>query len=340
MWGNFDKFKESKSPAAFMDTYIRYTKAMLQYRLSPSTFWEPQKGPDGKWDFSNVDRFLSETVPLGLTTYNIGGNGTLEATRNTDLLTAYAAHLKARGWWNLHYVYGHDEAAVDLANSLRINYGTLLNAQPDVKVLQVGWNPDPRLDEYVRIWCQLTSLIDLDKCREAEKNGDEIWWYVCCGPTAPYANLFVDYPGIDQRILGWMTYSYGIRGLLYWGMDVWPGNDSKLDVYDKANYSNWNPNSFGRTNGDGYLFYPGHGDSPLPSIRLALLRDGIEDYDLFSEVKALADTKGGAYADRAKKLLEIKAPLISSLTQYTQNGDDLLARREAIMQAAEDLLHQ
>jgi hypothetical protein len=71
-------------------------------------------------------------------------------------------------------------------------------------------------------------------------------------------------------------------------------------------------------------------------VRLALLRDGFEDYDLFAEVQALADTKGGKSAQRARNLLDFK-PLIKSLTEYTGDGNALLARREKMLKLAEEL---
>jgi len=190
---------------------------------------------------------------------------------------------------------------------------------PDIKVMQTGWSPSADLKGLVRIWCPLTAGANLPAVRQAQADGDEVWWYVCCGPTAPFANLFVDYPGIDHRILGWQTFRDGIEGFLYWGVDVWPGNGLPVDEYDRADYANWNPNSFGTCNGDGYLLYPGEGDVPVSSLRLALLRDGFEDFDLFTEAQALADGSGKAGA-RLSKLLEFEAPLITSLTEYTPDG--------------------
>jgi hypothetical protein len=84
------------------------------------------------------------------------------------------------------------------------------------------------------------------------------------------------------------------------------------------------------------LIYPGKNNTPLASMRLALLRDGFEDYDLFTEVKMLA-SKGGPASARALELLKFDAPLMGNITQYTQNGSDLLARRVAILKVGEEL---
>jgi hypothetical protein len=91
---------------------------------------------------------------------------------------------------------------------------------------------------------------------------------------------------------------------------------------------------------DGLLIYPGKNNTPVPSLRLALLRDGFEDYDLFMEVNALAARHKGAAAQRALELLKFDAPLIKNIADYTKNGSDLINRREAILKAAEELAAQ
>jgi hypothetical protein len=174
----------------------------------------------------------------------------------------------------------------------------------------------------------------MDAIRAGQKAGEECWWYVCCSPTKPFANVFIDYPGIDQRLLGWMTYRYGIQGFLYWGVDWWMWNSPPLSQYVRDDYARWGTTYPG---GDGSLLYPaGEGELPLPSLRLALLRDGFEDYDLFTEVCALA-ARGGRGAARARQLLSLDAPILRSLTDYTQDDDLLFARREAILRVGEEL---
>jgi len=336
LWGHFARFVSEPGPEAYFETYLRYSEVMLEHRISPITMWDPRKDAEGRWDFSDYDRLLTALVPKGLTTVNLGGNGRVCGDRNTEFVRAAEEHLKERGWWDLHYIYGHDEAAAGSLGELQANYKALVDAVPDLKIMQTGWNPTPGLEGLVRIWCPLTALADMNAIRQAQARGDEVWWYVCCGPVAPYANLFVDYAGIDHRILGWQTFRYGIEGLLYWGVDVWPGNEQPLEEYDRNNYAQWNPNSFGSFNGDGYLMYPGRNGEPLASLRLALLRDGLEDYELMARVRALATGKGDLAA-RARRLLMLDAPLITSLVEYARDGALLLERRQAILEVGEAL---
>ena len=36
----------------------------------------------------------------------------------------------------------------------------------------------------------------------ARAAGKEVWWYICCGPHHPHANMFVEYPAIEARLHG------------------------------------------------------------------------------------------------------------------------------------------
>jgi len=38
-----------------------------------------------------------------------------------------------------------------------------------------------------------------------------------------HPNLFLEYPAVDARIIGWLTYRYGISGFEYWGLNRWGG---------------------------------------------------------------------------------------------------------------------
>jgi hypothetical protein len=297
--------------------------------------WPPKKTEAGEWDFSDYDRYLSETVPLGLTTLNIGGNGAVATTKDVDFAAAAEKHFRGKGWWDLHYVYGSDEAPHSMAASLQDWYGPLVKAVPSLKIMQTGWSPHPELHGFVKIWCPLTASAQMDSVRDAQRRGEQVWWNVCCGPLAPFANLFVDYQGVDHRVLGWQTFQHGIQGFLYWGVDVWSNNyETPLADFAAADYANWNPNSYSTINGDGYLLYPGPDDTPLSSQRLALLRDGIEDYDLFTEAARIADEKGS----KALKDLLNFGDLTPKLTKFPDDGKVLMDRREAILKLTEQLV--
>jgi hypothetical protein len=109
--------------------------------------------------------------------------------------------------------------------------------------------------------------------------GEPVWWEFTSWDHPPLPNpAVIDRPGVDARVLPWMAWLDRVDGLHYaqsadWTPDPWITSFS---------------NDLG--NGDGFLFYPPNdatiGSDPCvsdsnrlaPSIRLELLREGLEDY--------------------------------------------------------------
>lgn len=334
--GNFKNYQKFPGDHdEYMNAAMNCAKVMLSYRVSPCFFWPPPKHHDGSYDFSDYDRLLSTTIPLGLTAFNIGADGDPSAYQ---WVGAARKRFQTRGWWDLEYCYGSDEASGDAVKTLPDRYKALIDAAPDIRILQTGWNPAPPIKDLVKIWCPILHNINLDALHDAQKKGDQFWSYVCSDPKPPYPTLWVDCPGIDSRILGWMAFKEGMQGFLYWDVDFWNTNPPPFEKYDKANFSNWNPRSFAEYNGDGYLLYPGKNDSVIGSVRLAGVRDGFQDYDVFVEARALT-AKGGPTADKLKSLLTFDAPIINTLIDFTDDGNVLIARREQILKTADELLN-
>ncbi len=338
LWGGMKGFISDQSPAGYERAYLDYTRFLLRYRLTPITFRDPVVKPGGGYDFTWMDNYLKAADEVGFTTFNVGNNGGTVVGKDVAYHKAVCDHLRQLGFMDKAYVYGVDEASGDVVKSLQDYYGTLKRADKDIKTMQTGWSPTTDLQGFVDIWCPLTGGYNEKACKEAQARGEEVWWYVCCGPTAPFANFFVDYPGIDQRILFWQNWKYGVTGFLYWGTDVWADNKAPLGDYARADYSNWNPNSFDSVNGDGYLLYPGPQGEPLASVRLANIRDGLEDYEYFYRLKELADKlPAGADKRAAEALLRIDAPICADLRHYTSDPQLLTDRRARIAEMIERL---
>ncbi|MAE64639.1 MAG: hypothetical protein CMJ18_10265 [Phycisphaeraceae bacterium] len=331
--------------------YHHHAQVLLEHRITPcNRRMSPRVSSSGEWDFSAVDHYVREMLPHGLNAYSpwaepicrMNWRGPI-GDDSVECAQALERHMKSRGWWEMTYIYGKDEPGrgpdsiqPEEFEKIFHDYTVLKKAVPDLKIMQTGWNPHPVLDDLVDIWCPLTAFADIERIHAAQAAGEEVWWYVCSGPIAPYANVFVDYPGVDQRILGWQTYQNRIDGFLYWGVSVWQSVKLPVAEYVKQEYANWDP-WWIKTNGDGWLLYPGLNDTAIPSMRLALIRDGFEDYDLFTEIESLSMQSGPLYRIRARKLLNL-SDLSPSLTQYTKDGADLIRRREALLELAEEMI--
>jgi len=118
-------------------------------------------------------------------------------------------------------------------------------------------------------------------------------------------------------MMEWLTWKYGIGGELYYSTtEAYAKKDPWKDVY-----------LFGG-NGDGTLFYPGRPDViggtshiPVESIRLKLIREGLEDYEYLTILSKLAGDK--AVADALNRF-------IRHIYDYDQDPHKLYAVRESM----------
>ena len=133
----------------------------------------------------------------------------------------------------------------------------------------------------------------------------EVWMYTATAPVSPYPTLHIDDDLLTLRSMGWMMKQYNIIGHEYWYTTLyyWMENgwDNKMtgylqDCYQKAN-------RYAPTNGDGFIFYPGapYGiKGPIASVRLEVLRDSMEDYEIFYVMeemyKEIAEKNGITYS--------------------------------------------
>ena len=72
---------------------------------------------------------------------------------------------------------------------------------------------------------------------------------------------------------------------------------------------------------------------PVPSIRLEMMRDGIEDYEYFSILEKAIKNAGGErsrIADDAVKMLNIPPPIYTNETTYSKYPHDILNYRKKI----------
>ncbi len=80
----------------------------------------------------------------------------------------------------------------------------------------------------VDIVCIRNREFDPAEAEQLRQQGKEIWTYVS-GPGPPYPTLVIDYPAMAARILPWMCWKFGIKGLLYWSVN--PALVSSMSSY-------------------------------------------------------------------------------------------------------------
>lgn len=189
------------------------------------------------------------------------------------------AQLKATGTLDKAYYYYIDEPQPD-------RYAAIQDATAKLRPLSIKHcvtvHPNKTLKDAVDIWCPNIgdffgiNHLDLAALEAERKKGRETWWYTMVEPRAPYPTWLVDDDAEAVRSYGAMMARYGITGFVYSMAHGW----GPKPLEDITSYAN--------TSGDGTLIYPAEivgGEGPMPSIRLMLLRDALEDYELLRQTR-------------------------------------------------------
>jgi hypothetical protein len=162
----------------------------------------------------------------------------------------------------------------------------------------------------VDIWGLLPwQLRKLDPALRAriEAAGGELWSYQALVQGRRTPSWQLDFPVTHYRVLGgFLNASQGVTGLLYWGVDRW-----QHDPWTDPTYVHTTSCCYP---GDGTLVYPGGPAGVVgvvPSIRLAMVRDGMDDYDYVALLRAR-----GAGTEAAA----LMAPAATSWRQWTTDG--------------------
>lgn len=321
-----------------------YMDLCAEYRISPYSphafapiQWvfegEP---PEPKLDFSEFDKAMEKYLDqYHFTSFNMGGlprelNGAEQYSPEyvrlfTLIFHKIQEHLREKGWLHKAYWYWVDEPMKESYPGVKQGLELLKSSCPEIRrllTLHIEQTPAPDFYNLVNLWVPIAARYDAKRAWWRQELGEQVWWYVCTGPRCPYANNFIDHPGINHRIRFWQADKYGLDGDLYWSLTYWVQNpwEQAMSIPPDGK-GTWG-------NGDGRLLYPPQPQKPteplvapsIPSLRLELLRDGIEDREPLVFLSQIQHARNGYNSVLARKVRsEVLNNLISSLTVYEQN---------------------
>jgi len=174
----------------------------------------------------------------------------------------------------------------------------------------------------------------------------ELWSYLSCEPNCgggqnndTYPNYDIDSYPVANRVMEWISFQNQQSGELYYMLDgcFWNNNGCGTDP--------WASNISDGNNGDGDLLYPGSNSSVtsagaaqvgvttpiwIPSIRIKMMRDGIQDY----EYMTLLTNQGKGTLVQT----ELSSWVTNSYT-FSVNPAGLTAARQALGTAIHDLTY-
>jgi hypothetical protein len=307
----------------FAEVENQYIDTLLAHRAVPGSLgnvW-PTIRPDGTVDDSQTGARLRQLIEeRHVNALRIPFSGISDPDKARRQLRAYANYLRRNGWLDLAFVYMKDEPNDADAYDLVRRQGALIHeADPGIKrmVTEQTLTSDPawgNLYGAVDIWCPLWGLWDEKTARERVAVGEKLWSYTALVQRqAPF--WAIDFAPVNFRAPFWISWQYGIEGFLYWSSVHW----NYEDVWNKPHFR-------GKYWGEGLLVYPGIEagmKGPVPTIRLKLIRDGIEDY----EYMALAAKRG-----RKLEVDAIVARLACSFQDWEKDPAAYASARAALAQ--------
>ena len=266
---------------------------------------------------------------------------TFQVPTNVDDATLVAYYNKVKSnpvWFEKAYAYPKDEPndksmyddVIEAANRIKA-------LCPDLRLVVPFFRNFPYDDtrdaidiqaEYLDILCAKSKCFYdrtfADKIAAKKDQGETIWCYVCWEPGYPYTNLYVDEKGINHRIQFWQQWNVESEGFLYWSSNYWGGISNPWT--SMATVPNLSPAVFGA----GSLLYTGLGDEQVcGSLRLDIVRDGIEDVELLYMAEELLGREA-VYA--------ISSKVAKDMVNYTSSTKTFNECRNAIAEALEAVL--
>ncbi|MBN2002206.1 MAG: DUF4091 domain-containing protein [Anaerolineae bacterium] len=232
----------------------------------------------------------------------------------TALAQAWAAHLKAQGWFTRTIAYAYDEPPEEAYDDIAADSALMQAGDPDWKAqIMDTISAAPSTDVLtpaLGIFCQCLRCYDHWYQDQEEygrvewpalfAQGTKLWFYESNAQSDPFptfaANTLL---GVEPRIVMWGSWYEYASGFLLWDTVAWERGDP------------WGYNDHFGKSGDGVLLYPGHHDGilapagspadvamdgPVPSYRLKVIRQGLQDWALFK----LAESRGYAAYARAE----------------------------------------
>ena len=275
---------------------------------------------DGTWkyDYTVFDRWVQFMMDLGIDKqidcytlvpwhyvfdyYDCATNSTKQvkcepkqqAYRDLILpfLKDFAAHLKAKGWFNRTCI-AMDERPMD---QLQAAWEVVREADPGHRIegaMNYKVGETGLIDQMHDISISYDDAhVPVDYLNARRAKGQKTTFYTCCGPDRPNTFTFSD--PAESAYLGWHASTLGFDGYLRWAYNSWtarPCQDSRFITW---------------ASGDCYLAYP-----TGSSIRMERLTEGIQAYE---KLRILRPTLNAAQLKQLDKALEPFRPVVYDTT--------------------------
>ncbi len=297
------------------------------------------KGLDGRWtyDYTVFDRWVEFMMSCGIREqidcytvlpwhltfeyYSAADNCThcekmIPGSREYEeyllpFLRDFAAHLKAKGWFEKTCIAMDERPKALLEHA----YDILHRADPDFRVEGAVnyFGPEVAQRMYDVSFSFREEPLQPQQVRDHLSRGGRITFYTCCNPQRP--NTFVSSPPAESAVMGWYAAALGYSGYLRWAYNSWVKDPCK-----DARFRVWRA-------GDCFLVYPDG-----PSIRMERLIEGIQDFEKMGILRR------GGLDPRKEALLDAQLRRFREVDWLHSSNEDvaaLVAQSQALLRSLE-----
>ncbi len=148
-----------------------------------------------------------------------------------------------------------------------------------------------------------------------------LWTYYCSSQKNGYvSNRFFCNESLRNRVLGYQLYKFDIKGFLHWGYNFYYTQYSKsvINPFEVSDAGGKFPS------GDSYVVYPAPNGTAMPSLRLKVFYDALQDMAALNTLESLTNK------NECLKIIEESGKIKLSFGDYPHDNMWLLGTREEI----------
>ncbi len=279
----------------FMRLLTAYADMVLEHRLNPVVMhqgdlvadWLRNRvypnykvSADGKaeinWKY--YDRLVSRLREKGLSTVVMGPyyrnvNIWKSSKDQSVIWQDVARHAQENGYLEDAVAYPIDEWSMRHLDEINRIGEMVKNNAPGVRWLMTFGSQNSPLPEIknVGLWIPQFHWVNMPEMRKSQKAGTPVWSYVCTGPQFPVPNLHQDTPPAGIRMVPVANFRFGFDGILHWAVNFNTGKNARPVTEYGA--------------GEGRYIYADENGMPVPTVRLKLFADGMEDWTVMEMLK-------------------------------------------------------
>ena len=188
------------------------------------------------------------------------------------MLSAFAAHLKEKGWFEKTFISMDERSLQQMQAAIKV----IKEYAPGMKISMAG-NYHPEIEDDIHDYCLdifAYGAYTPELIAKRRAQGKVSTYYTCC--SAEYPNLFTFSAPADAEFIALEALAKDLDGYLRWAYNSWtitPEEDSRFTAWPA---------------GDTYVIYP----FSLSSIRWERLVQGIQQFEKYKILLAEAEADG------------------------------------------------